>query len=78
VGRKKHAAEQILQKLREAEIVLAQGQRVGAAGPGAILCPAGSPQPSSNPPARGCLECLTGPSSGSPQTHCSRALQTRA
>jgi transposase-like protein len=31
VGRKKHTAEQIIQKLREAEIVLAQGQPVGAA-----------------------------------------------
>lgn len=31
MGRKKHTAEQIIQKLREAEIVLAQGQPVGAA-----------------------------------------------
>jgi len=31
LGRKKHTAEQIIQKLREAEIVLAQGQPVGAA-----------------------------------------------
>jgi transposase-like protein len=31
LARKKHTAEQIIQKLREAEIVLAQGQPVGAA-----------------------------------------------
>lgn len=31
MARKKHTAEQIIQKLREAEIVLAQGQPVGAA-----------------------------------------------
>ena len=30
MGRKKHTAEQIIQKLREAEIALAQGQPVAA------------------------------------------------
>lgn len=31
MARKKHTSEQVIQKLREAEIVLAQGQTVGAA-----------------------------------------------